>query len=1017
MNTPTISRLTLATVCFAVLRIGILDGMTATVPIYLNPGTTNNAQVDALRFSNSGQFTFLNSVSASLYATLNTSFYTNTQSGTMSFNPGVKFELLTNTISKPARVFENHGLIEFSAAGSIANFAQTPVGRMDVKADRIVSHGQIRATTAGVIHLEGKDVDLERGGMSSSLEDSQQSGFISFLDLLPTNYSNPFGVEDVYWGASRGGRLDGGTAIQLNFQNSPFPPPPGPVTTPFHQVVYPAVLNVAANHFFTQTNYASYVWTNQLGTNRVVQIVMVNTNTLSPDISVDVRFERIAATPVSVAAPIVRFGLAKTNRTLSRIDTNFIFFADTSMAQTNQTLAANLAGITFRPRAFQLFRGNDANGLLSFSSFNEPSNAVHTSDIVFPLGADFTNTFTTNYAYYAWAGKIGTPRTNTLLTVGGGRNQSIGDPTNLPGRVEIVATNLNLKLARIEAENTIQITTSNLISAEGAIFSAPNLIFNVARENDTISLTNFVPDSITNFNGFIQAYSAVWTNRAGVTREGYQYHVLMLDASLLGQRTPVSLPALNIRSTNIIVQNKLNAARSFNFDSPAVTFNQGTELRLNAQNIPNLQPANFPRLRNFTNFGIISAVGLADLSPTGTRLNNYVHDGILLANTININATNYESAGTNAAFTFSSDFVPPTLAFLQGNTGGPLTISADAIKLQAEAAANRRGRHLSIGDITLQGKSLKLIEQDIITPARFIMRITNSISDGGATSSNTVTVGRGFEVSKKATNGDLLGTAFESTIPQDLVISHTWPAENRGKTIAGYSNNMAVGRLILSTTSLLGQPYGVRFLGAGTNNALYVDLLDLRGSITNENFGSHFDVHTNMVIYFANASPSVEFVLNAVSNANNPDLRNRIQWVKDFTGPNSSQPFSYIDSRGVAVQVIVNSAKFNSPFLDSDGDGVANSAEDELNRGTPFDGVLMRPSVTIVTNGAFRSSTITWRAARETIYRVESSSSITNAWGLVTNVFNPSQVNNDFTFTNSVPTNATMQFYRVGYTP
>lgn len=1020
MITAKSRRWPLPVIIVALIQIVLASSRAAVAPaeFYLNPGTTNNAQINALRFSNSGQFSFLNTVSPSLYATLNTSFYTNTQSGSMSFNPGVKFELLTNTVSLPARVFENHGSIEITAAGSIASFAQTPVGRMDVRADKIVSSGRIRATTSGVIRLEGADVDLERGGISSFLDDSQQTGFFSFLDLRPTNYSNPFGVEDVYWASSRGGRLDGGTAIALDFQNTPFPPPPGPVSTPFHQVTYPALFSTAAFNFFTQTNYASYVWTNQFGTNRVVQIVMVNTNSLSPDVSVDVRFERVAATPVTVAAPIVRFGLAKTNRTLSRIDTNYIFFADTSMGQTNQTLQANLSGVTFRPRSFHLFRGNDANSLSSFSFFSEPSNAVHTTDIVFPLGADFTNAFTTNYAYYAWAGKIGSPRTNSLFTVANGGNQSLNDPTNLSGRVEIVATNLNLKLARIEAENTIQITTSNLTSADGAIFSAPNLIFNVARDNDTISLTNFVPDTITNFNGFIQAYSATWTNRAGVTREGYQYHLLMLDASLLNQETAVSLPALNIRSTNIVVQNKLNAARSFNFDSPGVTFNPGTELRLNAENIPNLQPANFPRLQNFTNFGIITAVGLADITPNGTKLNNYIHDGILLANTININATNYESAGTNAAFSFFSDFVPPTLAFLQGNTGGPLTISADAIKLQAEAAANKRGRHLSVGDVTLQGGSLKLINQDILTPARFLMRITNSVTDGGVAVSNTVSVGRGFSVTQKATTGDLLGTGFESTIPQDLIINHTWPGEDRGKSVDGYSNNMAVGSLILSTTTLLGQPYRVKFTAIGTNkNAMYVDLLDLRGSITNENFGNHFDVDTNMVIYFANASPSVEFVLNAVSNASNPDLKNRIFWVKDFTGPNSSQAFSYIDARGVPVQTIVNSAKFNSPILDSDGDGVVNSAEDELNSGTPFDGVLIRPNVTLLTNNAIRSSRITWRAARETIYRVESSSSITNAWGLVTNVFNSSQVNSDFTYTNSVPTNATMQFYRIGYTP
>ena len=845
--------------------------------IYVNPGTTNNAQVNAVRFSNAGQFTFQNTVSPSPYATLNTSFYTNLQSGIMTFDPGVRFELLTNTISRPARVFENLGTIQVQASqGLVFQFGTPPVGRMDVRADRIFSPGRIRSTTASVIRMEGQDVDLERGAISTFVENSNQFSFFPVFDTRPTNYNNPLGVEDVYWAAGRGGRLQAGQAnVAIQLDSNPFPPSPSTVSTPFHEVVWPALQSVSALNFYSQTNYTSYVWTNVVNfTNRVIQVVLVNTNTLAPNITSDVRFLQDGFH----ALPVVRFALTKTNRTLSSLETNQLFFVDTSLSQTNETLAQNSAGITFRPRSFHLLRGPGMESLFSTNSFGLRSNAVHTPDIFFPFGSMLTNRSTTNYAFNAWAGKVGTPRTNALATVTGGSNQSLDDPTNAPGRVEIIGTNLNLRLARIEAENTIQVTTSNLLSADGAVFSAPNLVFNVARDNGTISLTNFVPRFITNMNGFIRAYSATWTNQAGVTGEGYQYHVLLLDASLLGENTEVSLPALNIRCTNVVVQNTLNAARSFTFDSPAVTFNTGTELRLDTRNIPNLQPASFPQIQNFTNFGIITAPGLADMTPAGTKMNQYIHDGILLANTINIRATNYESAGTNAAFSFSSDFVPPTLASLTGNTGGPLTITADAIKLQAQAAANRRGRHLSVGDLTLEGNTLKLIEQDLFTPARFLMKITNSVSDGGAVGSNTVSVGRGFSVTHKAATGDLLGTAFETFIPRDLIINHVWPGEDRGKSVNGYSNNMAVGRLIVSTTTLPGQPYGVRFSGASTttSNALYVDLLDLRGSITNENLGAHLDVANNMAIYFANASPSVEWVLNAVSNASNPDLKNRI---------------------------------------------------------------------------------------------------------------------------------------------
>ena len=94
-----------------------------------------------------------------------------------------------------------------------------------------------------------------------------------------------------------------------------------------------------------------------------------------------------------------------------------------------------------------------------------------------------------------------------------------------------------------------------------------------------------------------------------------------------------------------------------------------------------------------------------------------------------------------------------------------------------------------------------------------------------------------------------------------------------------------------------------------------------------------------------------------------------------------------------------------------------NAAEDRLNSGTPFDGVLMRGNISFVTNNSARSSLVTWRAAKETFYRVESTTSLQSGWGVVTNLFNANQVNSDFTYTNSIPTNATMQFFRIGYTP
>ena len=198
---------------------------------------------------------------------------------------------------------------------------------------------------------------------------------------------------------------------------------------------------------------------------------------------------------------------------------------------------------------------------------------------------------------------------------------------------------------------------------------------------------------------------------------------------------------------------------------------------------------------------------------------------------------------------------------------------------------------------------------------------------------------------------------------------------------------------------------------------MYIDLIDLRGSITNENLSRHLQIDPNLKIYFANASPSVDFLLTAITNATDTTLRERLIWVPDFAGPNSSQLVSFVDAAGRVVQITVNSAKFNSQFLDSDGDGVVNASEDRLNSGTPFDGVLIRDRIGYTGSGANVSATITWRAAKETDYRVEISSNLAASWTFLSNSFNSNTVNGDVTFTDSVPVGTGVRFYRIGYKP
>ncbi|MGB0582419.1 MAG: hypothetical protein ACPGVU_22230, partial [Limisphaerales bacterium] len=633
------------------LFIGLIDGR-ATDTLLHNRGSTNNPQVDAATVINSGQWVVN---SSQLYSMLNMAVFTNTQVGTMSFVPGVSFELVTNNNRTLMDTFANFGTITLSG-----------LGRFDAKANNIIAHGSISSDVAGSIRLEGKTIDVERGVLASV---SGAAATLYDIDITrPSNYVNEVGFEDVYWAASAGGRNSNLPPLPIALTGNPFPVPPSLLSTPFHEVAWPAFTNFSLLNSFSISNYASYILTNApTSTNVLIQAVLVGTNNLAPNISVDVKFWKgVGLVDPASSSPIVRFSLVRSNFVTAQDETNFMYLVDHTSSQTNISLARNLNGKSFRPRQFAISRAGDLFTQFEFLSIS--SNAIQQFDTFFPAGLNFTNTSTTNYRYASYGVKVGRPTSNALevVTETGAADPAVFDATNLPGRVEIFGDNVNLRLARLQAENTIIIASTNLQNAEGTRFEAPNLVFDVAREGGNIVLTNFVPTSIEGFHGFLQAYGVTWTNisvRPNQPDVQYSYQVLVVDAGALGQETSVSIPRLKVRAEGIVVQNKLNAARTFLFDAPNLTFDTGTELRLDSATIPNLLPTNFPRMVNFTNRGIITVQGLADIlaGDGSSHLNNCINDGILLSSILNIRATNFESAGTNAAFNFSSDDVPATL--------------------------------------------------------------------------------------------------------------------------------------------------------------------------------------------------------------------------------------------------------------------------------------------------------------------------------------------------------------------
>ena len=236
----------------------------------------------------------------------------------------------------------------------------------------------------------------------------------------------------------------------------------------------------------------------------------------------------------------------------------------------------------------------------------------------------------------------------------------------------------------------------------------------------------------------------------------------------------------------------------------------------------------------------------------------------------------------------------------------------------------------------------------------FHLTVTNSFADSGVAANNSITCNDGFHLRIKPRNGDLFGTTFRTQVPQFREVSHTWAAEDRGPAAAGYSNNVAIGRLVIdaASTSFL------NFSGAGSSNALYVDFLELRGAATN-GVQSLFAIDTNLVIYFADANVTAETLDGLFADAQKPN--GRLRWVKDFAGPNSSVDVLLLN--GTTIQV--NRALRNSLTIDSDGDGVPNGLDFY-----PFDAAVW-VSLSLGNLAGQPSPMLSWSPSSATVYEVE----------------------------------------------
>jgi hypothetical protein len=923
-----------------------------TSQFYINDGVVNAPpdippQIDAINFVNNNLFTinFTNlSLDIQLFDFSNTRNYTNR--GIMTGNTGFEFDTAPTSSGQrqPAANFHNFGTI---SAGSSTNFFfsltnffffGTGFPQVRVSADNIANPGNIVVGTDGLLSLKGRKVDLSRGGLV--MEGFEQSIFFNA------------GIVDNYWGL--------GTNLMSPAFEFEVPPP----SSPFHIVTQ---LTGGLYFVFVQRlllpGAVGYVddFTDASGTNRTVQAVILSeTNSAFSHQVFFPFFPEIA----------IEWTWNQTNQATGVTTTNYMYLVDNYFTNQFFTNANFLTGqATYPPVNYSFIRG----GPLFFGTPTPPGLPPGTFD--FP---NVTNEYTAYSALFL----------PTSATTRGVAGQSI---TNSPGRIEITAQDeLNLNRARITGLNYLLLKSTNHFdgSARAQILSPYSDIF-LGTTNGNLVITNLLIPEVPRLTGEVDMWSGRWTNTdpAGVTT---RYHVLVVD-SRLTPTFPAQIQDLTLRSTNIVISDRLNVTRNFLIDGQRLTITTNEPGAATASGEINLLSSaitwstSTPRLQYLTNDGAMTAQNAVFFGGSRTQpfYNStfdepylaFVNHGQIANQGSLIWANYFENTGTIDAGIGSINLQRSLSAILSNGlllaTSGDITLNSGSLVISNTILAAGRALTLAPTNFLTDGYPLLNQNGQVVT--------TNTPPMGGITNGNFWLAGNGFSILTKPPTGDLLATVVSNSLPDYAESFNRWAGEDRGCSPAGFVNNLALGVLTLDG----GFDSQFTFTVTGGANALYVDRLDLRDYSTNRDAGGDFigiNIEPNMHIYFADATA------NGVSIAEKMDGRNggRLCWVRDYAGAFSSTNLTYPDGTTYAF----NAALAASCNIDSDNDGTVN-----CNDLTPFFVSSTLALAVTINNTPAPMALVSWNTAplsTNYLYSSPSPQNGTTNWQLVTNfVFGP----------------------------
>ena len=876
------------------------------------------------------------------YATHDTLYYTNLFPGVMIGQPGFLFEDLTDTGTKESGSFNNTGTIlavdtqtppePINNGGTYVIIPGTGVpyaSEVLIAATNVFNgpNGNITVGAEGLLQMTGQNVtnnksDLIAGDLTGNDPyDVTAQAQESFIGLEPNSttvfaevFTAPTTLFDLWWGTA-------------NVTGAPYLLDLGAVANGEVPPVDAADGNLTVrggeagtNFIVNYTGYAISVYSYAVSqTNIYYNIVCVNTNFSSPNITDQVMFsprfegyfENVTVVNPKIvdgngAEAIVQFSEPATDVITGLPATSSIYLLDGGALFSNSVVTlTNLNWLNgyARPAYFEVSTATP-NTWLSAVPANDPKDAANLSSLISGAGAygDYVQSSSSPVGEAFTAATYGVqvgvdpeilngvfPLTTEINTVA-----DIPDPTAEPARIDIEGGQVDLTGARIRAEGLVTLVATNLTSGAPGAVDWGMINASIGATNGALVISNRFPQSFTRLRGDLFAWSANWyllQTNAAVTNN-LAFHLLVVDQDLQGSYHPTVRSLTLTGQKSVDVEDPLTVVGQDVFETTNLTINSAVHL---TQNASSFGDTNVPLVKQFvvnTN-GILTVDNVLDLgldpaqnqiSPVGRQyaISAIGNFGQIVASSPSFQSAVFENDGT-----------------ITTSNGGSMTIEAETLDMGL-VLTNQANSMLVNGNLVLSAAFMGFTNSSIstgtaggafigsggsltleTTTGGQITDFTPGIPGAGGTMNNFWQVTAGFNLPVKPATGDLFGTEIETIATNTTVAQHVWAGRGDYTNIVdGFMNNVVIGHLKLSRQS---EQAELHFTGAGTNNGMYVDYLELdpnsfSGSPTEYKNGLVID--PNLTIYFAacNVDP-----LKVQSIA-----PGRLVWVTNFFGPNSS---------------------------------------------------------------------------------------------------------------------------------